>query len=262
VTAAAPLDHAALRESRPLIMAASLGTGVIGLVPLPLVNDLGIGAVRALLLQRLADQRGVALCAHAALVAAGELAPSPQRLAVTALLSLGLRLALRRLSRALLLLLRLDDVGRTFLLGTCFDHYCLQHHRGGLIDTPRAAAFNAAVDAALTRARIQLASALVTRVWTELSRAGRAVPGTFWAACTALLQGEQGSPGEPSAPASEESRRFLDRIAAAAGRELDAAGDLTLTTLCQAFDDAWNSDDSRNNDSHNAMNEETRGARR
>lgn len=233
------LQRDALRESRTLIMAASLGTGVVGLVPLPLVNDLGIGALRALLLQRLADRRGVALSAHAALVAAGELAPSAERLAVTAVLSLGLRLAMRRLGRALLLLLRLDDAGQTFLLGTCFDHYCLSHHPGGPVDARRAAAIHAAVDVAVTRARIQLASALVTRAWTELSRAGRAVPRTFWAACTALLQGEQERARQQAEPVTEEARGFLDGISAAAGRELDAAGDQTLSALCQAFDDAW-----------------------
>jgi hypothetical protein len=243
VSAAPTLQRDALRESRSLIMAASLGTGVVGLVPLPLVNDLGIGALRALLLQRLADRRGVALSAHAALIAAGELAPSPERLAVTAVLSLGLRLAMRRLGRALLLLLRLDDAGQTFLLGTCFDHYCLSHHPGGPVDARRAAAIHAAVDVAVTRARIQLASALVTRAWTELSRAGRAVPRTFWAACTALLQGEQEraqhQTQQQAEPVTEEARGFLDGISAAAGRELDAAGDQTLSALCQAFDDAW-----------------------
>jgi len=237
---------AELRQNRPLIVAASLGSGALGLLPVPLVNDLSIGVLRALLVQRLASSRSLELSSHAALVVAGELSPSLARLATAAALSVGLRLAWRRLGRSLLLLLRFDDVGQTFLLGTFFDYYCLQHHPGGPIDPQRAAAIHRAIDAAATRARIQLVSAVISRAWSELTRAGSALPGGLWALCTALLVGQRHEP-PPLAEVAEvaagaeaaAAESFLARVTTAVERELSSADDRVLDTLCQAFDQAW-----------------------
>lgn len=218
---------AARQDHRPLIVGASLATGVVGLVPVPLANDLAIGALRALLVRRLAGLHGLELSTHAALLVAGQIQPSQGRLALSAVLSLGLRLAWRRASRALLILLRLDDVGQTFLLGTFFDRYCLRHHPGGPIDAGRADEVRLTIQAASTRARRQLLSALFGRVLDDLWRAGGALPGTLWAYVVAG--------GEPATePAS-----FLARLADRIERELSAVGESTDAALKEAFDRAW-----------------------
>lgn len=226
-----PGDH------RRLVVALSLASGVVGLAPVPLVGDLAIGLVRTYLVRSLARRRGVGLSTERAMIVAGQTDPSLTRLGATTALILGLRLAWSHVTRLVLWLLRFDDVARTFLVGTFFDHYCLQHHPGGEISARRASQLQRAIARACSTAREHLVSALFRTAVDRTVRAGTFVPRTLWRLFTAALS--QDARGEVERTVEDDPDGFLARVTAAVEAELQAAGEVTQRALCDAFDRAW-----------------------
>jgi hypothetical protein len=240
--------QAALQENRRLIIALSVLTGALGLIPVPLVGDLGIDLVRAALLRRLARRRKLELSRHAALIICGVQQVSVGRLAVSTALLVAMRYAWRRLTRTLLVLLRFDDMGRTFLLATIFDYYCLRHHWGGgavrtlphggeEISLERAEAVRRALVATSSGVRDRVFSALFQRVFSDVVRAGTFVPRTLWTMAASALRDERAEVAERVV--EEDLEGFFARITRAVERELSAAGQDVLASLCGGFDAAW-----------------------
>ncbi len=238
---------AALGESRRLVTALSLGSGVVGLIPLPLVGELATDLLRAFLVQRLGARRGVEVSRRIALTLIGADRASLSRLALGASLALAARMLWRRLTRVLFVLLRFDDMGRTFLLGVSFDYYLLAHHPGATgearpaLDEVRAAALQRAIGAAAAQARPEVMAALFRRVTGDLLRAGAALPRTLASLVAKVLRR-----GDAPEEAEHVVEQDLDGLFARATRlvemELRALGHSSLLALCQAFDRAWSAE--------------------
>jgi hypothetical protein len=225
-------------HGRKLVIAVSVLSGVLGLVPVPLVGDLAIDLSRTFLLRRLARRRRLELSAHGALVVCGIAEVSVGRLAVSTALVLAMRLAWRRLTRALFFLLRFDDMARTFLLGTLFDHYCARHHEGeAAISLDQAERLRRAIAAASDGARSQVLSTLFQRVFSDLLRAGVALPRALWSLAASVLRDDKSDRIERVV--DEDLEGFFSRVTHLVEQELAAAGQASIQALCQAFDQAW-----------------------
>lgn len=239
---------AALGENRRLLTAVSLGSGVVGLIPIPLVGELATDLLRAFLVQRLGARRGVEISRRIALTLIGADRASLSRLALGASLALAARMLWRRLTRVLFVLLRFDDMGRTFLLGTTFDYYLVVHHpsagEGGTrpaLEEAQAAALQRAISAAASQARPEVMAALFRRVTGDLLRAGASLPRTMLSLLAKVLRRSE-TPEEAERVVEED----LDGLFARATRLLDAElrgiGHSVVLALCEAFDRAWNAE--------------------
>jgi hypothetical protein len=225
-------------HGRKLVIAVAVLSGVLGLVPVPLVGDLAIDLARTFLLRRLARRRQLELSARGALVVCGIAEVSVGRLAISTALVLAMRLAWRRLTRALFFLLRFDDMARTFLLGTLFDHYCAHHHQEEReISLERAERLRRAIAAASDGAWAQVLSALFQRVFSDLVRAGVALPRALWSLASSVLRDDKSDRVERVI--DEDLEGFFGRVTHLVEQELAAAGQATIQALCEAFDQAW-----------------------
>ena len=225
-----------LRQNRQLVLGTSLACGVVGLVPLPVVPDLFIATLRGWLLTHLARRNGVELppSEARAVVLPGGLAVTDRATAAAASL-LGLR-SLRRMARVVLLLLRFEDVARTFLLGTYFDYYLRQHHQGQTLGPMQAAAVHEAANEALDSAHIDVLSALLSRIVGDLVAAGLAMPRALWSLVTAASQGQEQAV-EPESV--EDPEGLVARAVGLLEREMAATRRATVEAICEGFDRAW-----------------------
>jgi len=230
-----------LAETRRLTVGLSLASGAVGLVPLPVIGDVGIGLVRSFLLRQLAARRGLELPRPDALaITGGAVGSSPSRIAALGALAVGLRMAWRRLTRTVLVLLRFDDVARTFLLGTYFDYYLLAY-RGDRAETPLSPGeieqVRRTINEACGAARQHLVSAMFRKSVSDIVRAGTYVPRTLWKMAATAMEGRDDD--RVDEVLDEEIDSFLRRVTHRVEQELSATGKVTLDALCAAFDAAW-----------------------
>jgi hypothetical protein len=249
-----------LGETRRLTVALSLTSGAVGLVPLPVLGDLGIRLVRSFLLLQLAKRRGIALTREEAMVIAGGVGESsPSRIAALGALAVGLRMAWRRLTRTVLVLLRFDDVGRSFLLGTYFDYYLLAF-RGddaeSTLSLKEVEQVRRAINDACSTARQHLVSAMFRKSVSDLVRAGTYVPKTLWQMAASAM--EQRDEDQLEEVLDEEIDSFLRRVTQRVEQELSATGQVTLDALCLAFDKAWEGPTTETNQPRTADDQERR----
>ena len=141
---------------RRLILSRSLLSGAAGLVPVPYLDDLLAGQVRAGLVRRLAELRRVDVDSNAV----AELAtPTSSRVlhaaGLGAILLGGAQKVWRRVAASILVVRRADEAMQTFQIGTLFDHYCTRHHVGLGLDGDKARTLRDAMDKAIKHARGQ-----------------------------------------------------------------------------------------------------------
>jgi uncharacterized protein (DUF697 family) len=145
-----------LGSHRRLILGRALLSGAAGLVPVPYLDDLLAGQVRAGLVRRLADLRRVDVDGNAV----AELAtPTGSRVlhaaGIGAVLLGGAQKVWRRVAASILVVRRADEAMQTFQIGTLFDHYCARHHVGLGLDGAKAKTLRDAMDQAIRHARGQ-----------------------------------------------------------------------------------------------------------
>lgn len=145
-----------LFRHRRLILGRALLSGAAGLVPVPYLDDLLAGQVRAGLVRRLAELRRVDVDGNAV----AELAtPTGSRVlhaaGLGAVLLGGARRVWRRVAASILVVRRADEAMQTFQIGTLFDHYCARHHVGLGLDGGKARTLRDAMDQAIRHARGQ-----------------------------------------------------------------------------------------------------------
>ena len=139
-----------LDVNRPLILQRALVAGAAGMVPVPYLDDLLAGAVRASLIRRLAEIRNVDLDANAVDALATPRGSRLLQAATVGSVALhGTRRIFRSVTASLLLVRRVDEAMQTFAVGTLFDHYCASHHVGFGLDGQRAAELRSAIDRAV-----------------------------------------------------------------------------------------------------------------
>ncbi len=220
-----------LAESRRISAAVSMACGAVGFVPLPLLPDLAITALRSALLHRIAAQRGVELDYESARAITGDKGLSVKRLASSVA---GLRSGF---TRTLLMFMRFEEVARTFLLAIYIDYYLLRHHRGDEVAPAQAAMLRIVVEEATSGAHVDVISALFQKAVGDAVRMGLVVPRTFWTyAMTLLHRGEDGM--EHVTEEDVSGQRFLSSVVRFVERELDRTGRETLEAVLDGFDEA------------------------
>jgi hypothetical protein len=141
-----------LRSNRGLIVRRALLAGAIrGFFPIPLADDLLCSRIGAGLFRKLAELRQVDLPPDSALLLAASGAPRPAAsLSLTAVAAVVARFAGRKALAVLAAGRSADDMARTFLRATLFDHYCAKLHVGGQVTTATAERLCACLDVGLT----------------------------------------------------------------------------------------------------------------
>jgi len=221
-----------LRESRRMSAAVSLACGAVGLVPLPLLPDLAIAGLRSALLSRMARHRGIELEYEQAQGVTGDEGLSVKRLAASLV---GLRAGF---TRALLLFVRFEEVGRTFLMATYFDYYLLRHHQGRQVTSAQATLLRLAIEQATSRAHVDIFSALFQKAVRDSLRVGLVIPRSLYRQVTELLnRGDQ----EMEQDEAFSARKFLGRVVRFVEAEMDQTGREGLEAVLDGFDHAWRS---------------------
>lgn len=222
-----------LKDNRRLLLGGSLVCGAVGLVPLPILPDLAIDGLRRALLVRLAARRGVKLGYGTARHLQGE-SGGFARLGASSAAAVGVR-SLTRVTRTLLLLLRFEEMARTYMLGTYFDYYLLRYHRGEAISTEQAELVGRAAGEAYSGAHLDVLVALFRRAAGEIWRVGSALPGQLWGMAAALLSGDD----EELAEEKEQSDGVFGRLLGLLEQQLEQTGRATVLALLSGYDDAW-----------------------
>ena len=223
--------YLALQESRRLAVGVSITCGAVGFLPVPLLPDLAATALRSAMLHRLARRREVELHYEAARVVTGEENATMAQRFASSLLSLRSPLLL-----SLRVMMRFEDVARTFLQATYLDYYLLVHHEGEQVTAGQAILLREAVQRATSRAHLDVLSALFQRAVSDAVRLGLVVPRRLWSLCMTLIH-----KGEEALEEEEElsGQRFISSVAKMVDRELELTMRETLDALLDGFDQAW-----------------------
>jgi hypothetical protein len=236
------LEH--LKAHRRLILERSVLAGAVGLVPVPLLDDLLTGLVRGRLVRRLADERQVDLTPSAVLILAEERQVTMARNAtLTAVSLLALRYAWRKVFVVLALSRRVEEMVHTFQIGTLFDHYCARHHVGAGVQGPDAARLRFAIDQAVAALHHDLATQAFKKSGETIARTATRVPVGLWDLVRHLWRRAPEASAE--APAAQivdevtetfEREGLLRKAARVADDEMGAAGAAYLGALVARFD--------------------------
>jgi hypothetical protein len=238
------LEH--LKQHRRLVIERSVLAGVVGIVPVPLIDDLLTGLVRGRLVRRIADQRQVDLTASAVLILAEERQVTMARNAtLTAVSLVALRYAWRKVFVALALSRRVEEMVHTYQIGTLFDHYCARHHVGAGVQGPDAARLRFAIDQAVAAVHHDLATQAFKKSSDAVGRTATRLPLGLWDLVKRLWRrGPQpgaAAPAEAEAVVDEvteelEREGLLRKAARLVDEEMGAAGAAYLGALVARFD--------------------------
>jgi hypothetical protein len=247
------LSH--LSQNRGLIVRRALmATGLGGFIPLPVLDDLIAGRMRAGLYMKLASTRQVDLPQGAADLLSDPREGSAVRnaTAVAATL-LALKLAWRKVFALLALGRGAEEMATTFQFATLVDHYCARIHVGGPVSRQQAADLHRIIHAAIDAtekttlsgafgegARLLGRSLLEAPRWASERMAERA----------ARWMGSGGNPGEQTAPfvappagtpglEAGTDAPWLERAARAVEGRLANLGSDYLGSLVDRFELGW-----------------------
>lgn len=236
-----PLEH--LMPHRRLILERSVLAGAVGLVPVPLLDDLLTGLVRGRMVRRLAEARKVDLTASAVLILAEERQVTMARNAtLTAVSLLALRYAWRKVFVVLALSRRVEEMVHTYQIGTLFDHYCARHHVGAGVQGPDAARLRFAIDQAVASLHHDIAAEAFKKSGQTIARTATRVPVGLWDLLRSL---RHRAPDAPDAPPEQivdevtetfEREGLLRKAARVVDEEMGAAGMAYLGSLVARFD--------------------------
>jgi hypothetical protein len=241
------LAHLALHRGL-IVRRALLASAIRGFLPLPLVDDVLAGRVRAGLYTKLAAGRHVDLPPAAAATLAevkgqGVLA----KLSLAAAAAVLAKFAQRKFIAFLAAGRSAEEMARTFTSATLFDHYCAKLHVGGEITAERAAHLRTSLavkasDVSLgpTLAAFREGSAILGRSLLEAPR---------WVSQRMTALGERfvhsgGNPDVLDAFPEHKSgeNAWLDRAAHAVEEAMARAGNEHLTQIVCAFETCWNAE--------------------
>jgi hypothetical protein len=248
VTLLDPSRFSHLARNRGLIVRrALLASALSGLVPVPIMDDILSGRVRAGLYMKLAASRQVDFPAASAEVLAEGKAGSAWRTFTFAAFALAaLKLAWRKLFALLAAGRGAEDMATTFQVATLIDHYCARLHVGGPISRSQAALLRALVTQSVNRTS---KTKLVPAFREGGKILGRSlVEAPRWVSLSMSRYAERWlhTSGHPeAAPAgwptddSEEEKTWLDRAAHTVDERLAALGSEYLGDLIDDFEARW-----------------------
>ena len=239
------LDH--LAQNRRLIVRRSLLASALGgLIPVPVMDDLVAGRVRAGLYMKLAATRHVDLPAVAAEVLAEDKGSSAMRnITLTAATLLALKLAWRKFFALLAAGRGAEEMATIFQIATLFDHYCAKVHVGGPLTRAQAAELRKSIHASVGRtSKTRLAGAF-REGGRMLGRSVVEAPAWVSRSLTRYAERWMRTSGHPEAAAnwppeeSEEERTWLDRAAHVVEESLASLGQDYLADLVDDFEGEW-----------------------
>jgi hypothetical protein len=245
----APDRLAHLADNRRLILRRSLlGTALGGFIPVPLMDDYLAGRVRAGLLMRLGQTRGVDVPAGAAEVLAEPREGSTLRNAtITAVTLVALKLAWKKFFFLLAAGRGAEEMAGAFQYATLFDHYCARLHVGGALTRDQAGVLRHILFESVQATE---RSALVGVFRDGLKVLGRSLleaPRWLSDRLTRIAQRFVASGGNPDvevdvgagAAGTGDEARWLDRAAGTIEGRLAALGHDYLGALVDGFERRW-----------------------
>jgi hypothetical protein len=239
------LDH--LAQNRLLIVRRSLLASALGgLIPVPVMDDLVAGRVRAGLYMKLAATRQVDLPAPAAEVLAEDKGSSAMRnITLTAATLLALKLAWRKFFALLAAGRGAEEMATIFQVATLFDHYCAKLHVGGPLSRAQAAELRQHIHASVNRTSKSKLVGAFREGGRILGRSVIEAPAWVSRSLTRYAERWLRTSGHPDAAAawppeeSEEERTWLDRAAHVVEEGLSALGQDYLGDLIDNFENEW-----------------------
>ncbi len=239
------LDH--LAQNRRLIVRRSmLASALGGLIPVPVMDDLVAGRVRAGLYIKLAATRGVDLPTNAAEVLAEDKGSSAMRnITLTAATLLALRLAWRKFFALLAAGRGAEEMATIFQIATLFDHYCAKLHVGGPLTRAQAAELRQHIHASVSRTSKTKLVGAFREGGRILGRSVVEAPAWVSRSLTRYAERWLRTSGHPEAAVgwppeeSEEERTWLDRAAHVVEQGLIGLGQDYLGDLIDDFESSW-----------------------
>ena len=237
-----------LAQNRGLIVRrALLASALGGVIPIPIMDDLVAGRVRAGLYMKLAASRQVDLPAAAAeILAEGKDSSALRNITLTAATLVALKLAWRKFFALLAAGRGAEEMATIFQVATLVDHYCAKLHVGGPITRPQAAQLRGLIHQSVNRtSKAKLVAAfrdggqILARSLVEAPR---------WVSRSLSRQAERWlrTSGHPeAAPAgwppdeTDDERTWLDRAAHAVEESLASLGGDYLGGLVDDFEAGW-----------------------
>jgi uncharacterized protein (DUF697 family) len=233
---------------RPLVIGRALAATVVGLVPIPLLDDWLIAAVMRRTVKRMAEARHVDLSTAALhALADGEVGlPSWKALVGAAIIPRLLARAWRSALWMFTVYGRANFAGRSFAVLTLCDHYFARVHVGGELDDTQAKKVRKAIDRAVASKEGSAVQHLVKRA---VVGTGRAVVRAPFELVDALVGGllsrkKQGATEAEAEEIVEETLRqkeqapgsFLARVSAAVELQLATFGKDYVAGLVGVFE--------------------------
>ena len=240
------LSHLA-QNHRLIVRRALLASALGGLVPVPLLDDIVSGRVRAGLYMKLAACRQVDLpAASAGVLAQGKAGSALRSITLAAVTLAALKLAWRKFFALLAAGRSAEDMATIFQVATLVDHYCAKLHVGGPVSQPQAAELRAMVHQSVSRTSKTKLVAAFREGGQILGRSLAEAP--RWVSRSLSCHAERWlrTGGHPEVvPAvwpideNDEERTWLDRAAYAVEERLAALGNGYLGGLVDDFEARW-----------------------
>jgi uncharacterized protein (DUF697 family) len=235
-----------LRAHRGLIVRrALLASAIRGFFPVPVADDLLCRRIHAGLLQKLASLGQVDLTPDSAAALAQAGGPgAAANLSISAVAALVAKFAGRKFLALLAAGRSAEDMARTFLRATLFDHYCARLHVGGPITTRTAQRLAACLDVGVR----DLSAGPVFDAFREGARQlGRSLleaPGWVMQRMAKLGERFVHSGGNPDVldafpEDSPGENTWLDRAAQSVENALSRAGSGAIDRAVRDFEQRW-----------------------
>lgn len=247
VTGGDPDRLAHLAQNRPFIIRRSLlATALGGFIPLPVMDDLISGRVRAGLYMRLAETRQVDLPQTAADLLADPRDTSTLRNAtLLAATLIAIKLAWRKFFALLAAGRGAEEMATTFQFASLVDHYCAKLHVGGGVSRSQASELRKVILVAIERTekvvlvsvfreggKVLGRSILEAPRWVSDRLSGHA---ERWVQTGGRPDAPFGSAVNPGTPEAA----WLERAARAVEARLASVGTEYVAKLVDRFEEAW-----------------------
>ncbi len=246
-TAIARADALAhLAQHRRMIVGRSVAAGLLGAVPIPVLDSWITAVVQRGTIRKIADARKVDLDEASVRAIAEGIVPPPGLGTVLGnrYLFRLFRKSIRRIVLAVTLVGRAEAVTRSFVVATLFDHYCARLHVGAGLDAQAGKQLRAAMESVLTATRGRLLLRIVQRGLMAAGKVALRAPlelvdlasgGLLKKLLTRRKEGEAEEVVEDAVTRAT-ATGWIARTTQAVEAQLQLAGAAYLTDLVDAFE--------------------------
>jgi len=250
VSLADPTRFAHLKTHRGLIIRRALLSTLFGAaLPVPVVDDLIAGRLRAGLFAKLASNRGVGLGRGAADTLAEAPGTSTLRnITLTAATLIAMKRAWRKFFALLAAGRGAEEAANTYQTALLFDHYCARMHVGAELTSEQASLLRQALHSAVKSTRQDTLIAIFREGTRVLGRSLLQAPGWARGRLNELAQRWVIYRGNPEAapddaPLSDSpdnaQNQWLERASRAVESRIETLGNDYMDVLIYRFDKLW-----------------------